>query len=69
MWVTTGAGKLVNLDLVQAVAVEGAKLVAQFQGGTGRETLIEAAKATPDEYMAKLAQGLASGVSHLDLRQ
>jgi hypothetical protein len=69
MWVTTGEGWLVNLDRVQRVFVQGAKLVGQFAGGTGEATLIEATKATPDEDMARLAQGLASGVSHLDLRQ
>jgi hypothetical protein len=69
MWVTTGEGWLVNLDQVQRVSVEGAKLVASFLDGRGTATLIEATKGTPDEHMAKLAQGLASGVSHLDLRQ
>ena len=66
MWVTTGSGKLVNLDLVQAVAVEGTQLMAQFQGATGREALIEAP--TPTEHMTKLAAALASGIAHLDLR-
>lgn len=69
MWVSTGEGWLMNLDQVQRVSVEGAKLVASFPDGRGTATLIEATKGTPDESMAKLAQGLASGVSYLDLRQ
>ena len=70
MWVTTGAGKLVNLDQVQTVSGKrDGNVVAAFPDGSREETLIAATKAKPEEYINQIAAALASGAAHVDLRR
>jgi hypothetical protein len=68
MWLTTDEGQIVNLDRVQRIVVEGARVVAQFDHGQLAMRLIEPTKAAPQHYVDQIAVALSNGTLHMDLR-
>ena len=67
MWVTADDGRLVNLDHVRQVVVDGKRVVAvlEQQAHVG---LIEPTKAAPQHYVDQIAVALSNGTLHVDLR-
>ena len=68
MWVTTDEGRLVNLDQVEQIVIEGGSLVALLPGPGGRSIrLVKVTKAQPSEYLRTLGSLLAAESRHTDL--
>ncbi len=65
MWVTTSGGKLVNLDNVEYIGIEGRKVYARLDVQRS-EVLIEAENAA--EYIRTLGIALTNGTNHVDIR-
>ena len=65
MWVTTSEGKLVTLDNVEYIGIDGRKVYAKLDVQRS-EVLIEADNA--DEYIRTLGIALTNGTNHVDIR-
>jgi hypothetical protein len=66
MWVSTCEGKLVNLDQVQFVTIEGQKLIAVFDRERSALLYEESGKGLPlDSARESLRSNLSQGTAHV----
>jgi len=67
MWITTEEGKLLNLDHVEQISIQGTEVRAQYSDGQRSDRVIRPTKGTPQEYMQALGTALAGEARHVDV--